>query len=32
MSYVYCIIPITFAFAILNWIAHTLERWVQKKR
>lgn len=32
MSYVYCIIPITFTFAILNWIAHTLERWVQRKR
>lgn len=32
MSYVYCIIPVTFVFATLNWLAHTLERWVKHKR
>lgn len=32
MSYVYCIIPITFAFSVFNWIAHSLERWVKKQR
>ena len=32
MSYVYCIIPITFAFAVFNWIAHSLERWVTSKK
>mgnify|MGYP002626863370 CR=1 FL=1 len=32
MSAVYIIIPITFAFSVFNWIGHSLERWVLKKK
>ena len=32
MSYVYCIIPITFVFSVFNWFAHTVERWVNFKK
>ena len=32
MSSVYCIIPITFAFSVLNWFADTFERMVERRK